>query len=115
MSRTRDRGPRLAPAGGATGVTGPSGAAGAAGMPRPMNDDEIREAIDKGVAEEHELRTRHQHGPMDASDAQRLRELSESRDQCWDLLRQRRARREFGFDPDNVDARDPETLRHYRQ
>jgi hypothetical protein len=80
-----------------------------------MSDDEIREAIDKGIAEEHELRTRHHRGPMDPNDSRRLRELSESRDQCWDLLRQRRARREFGFDPNNADARDPETLKHYRQ
>jgi FixJ family two-component response regulator len=111
MSRIRDRAGHVAPA---VGVRA-GGAGKADGQPKPMNDDEIREAIESGLAEEHELRTRHHHGPMDASDAVRLRELSESRDQCWDLLRQRRARREFGFDPNNVDARDPETLKHYRQ
>jgi len=80
-----------------------------------MNDDQIRTAIDRMVAEEHERRTQRERGPLDEADARRLRELAESLDQCWDLLRQRRARREFGLDPDDVGVRDPETVERYRQ
>ncbi len=82
-----------------------------------MDDHQIRADIDRMVAEEHEQRTRHrlQRGPLEEADARRLRELSESLDQCWDLLRQRRARREFGLDPDEVAVRDPETVERYRQ
>jgi hypothetical protein len=36
-------------------------------------------------------------------------------DQCWDLLRQRRARREFGLDPDGASARAADTVENYKQ
>ncbi|HYX23556.1 MAG TPA: DUF2630 family protein, partial [Thermoanaerobaculia bacterium] len=36
-------------------------------------------------------------------------------DQCWDLLRQRRARREFGEDPEQAKVRDPEIVERYEQ
>jgi hypothetical protein len=81
----------------------------------PMDDNEIRTTIDELVAEEHELRTQHQLEPLDEARAARLRELEESLDQCWDLLRQRRARREFGLDPDEVQPRDTSVVEHYRQ
>ncbi|MDP9073822.1 MAG: DUF2630 family protein [Actinomycetota bacterium] len=80
-----------------------------------MDDNQIHEVIDRALAEEHELRTHHRRGPLEATEARRLRELQDSLDQCWDLLRQRRARREFGLDPDDVGVRDPEILQHYRQ
>jgi len=80
-----------------------------------MDDHEIRETIDRLVAEEHELREQHQLDPLDPEGTDRLRKLEESLDQCWDLLRQRRARREFGLNPDEVVARDPEIVEHYRQ
>ena len=80
-----------------------------------MNDDEIRSNIDELVSEERDLRAQHQLEPLDEARAARLRQLEESLDQCWDLLRQRRARREFGQDPDDVGVRDPEVLQHYRQ
>lgn len=80
-----------------------------------MDDNEIRSTIDRLVAEEHELRQHHAREPLSDSDGARLRELQESLDQCWDLLRQRRARREFGLNPDDADVRDPDTVEHYRQ
>ena len=80
-----------------------------------MNDDEIRETIDRLVAEEHDLRAKHELEPLDGQGKDRLRQLEESLDQCWDLLRQRRAAREFGKDPDNVAVRPVETVEHYRQ
>ena len=80
-----------------------------------MDDNEIHETIDRLVAEEHKLREQHQLDPLDPAGADRLRTLEASLDQCWDLLRQRRARREFGLDPDEVVARDPDVVEHYRQ
>ena len=50
-----------------------------------------------------------------AHDADRLSKLEVTLDQCWDLLRQRRARREFGLDPDEATARDPDTVERYKQ
>jgi hypothetical protein len=80
-----------------------------------MDDNEIRGTIDRLVAEEHELREQHQLNPLGDDEAKRLKQLEVSLDQCWDLLRQRRARREFGLDPDDVAARDPAVVEHYRQ
>jgi hypothetical protein len=45
----------------------------------------------------------------------RLRQLEIQLDQCWDLLRQRRARSEFGEDPDDAKARPPEVVERYLQ
>jgi hypothetical protein len=44
-----------------------------------------------------------------------LGQLKVSLDQCWDLLRQRRALREAGFDPDIATARDPSVVESYEQ
>jgi hypothetical protein len=44
-----------------------------------------------------------------------LREIEITLDQCWDLLRQRRARRAAGQDPDDVAVRPEEVVEHYRQ
>jgi hypothetical protein len=42
-----------------------------------------------------------------------LRGLEVLLDQCWDLLRQRRARREFGLDPDDAELRNASTVERY--
>ena len=80
-----------------------------------MDDTEIHGAIDRLVAEEHELWEREAAGNASDSDRQRLRELKVSLDQCWDLLRQRRALREAGRDPDAADVRRPEVVEGYEQ
>jgi hypothetical protein len=80
-----------------------------------MEDSEIRSTIDRLLAEEHDLRTEHQLEPLDDTRSARLRQLEESLDQCWDLLRQRRAKREFGLNPDDVEVRDTSVVEHYRQ
>jgi hypothetical protein len=80
-----------------------------------MDDVEIWDAIDRLVADERQLRALHEFDSHPVNGAARLRELEKSLDQCWDLLRQRRARREFGLDPDDVTVRDTETVEHYRQ
>jgi len=46
-------------------------------------------------------------------DRERLGKLQVTLDQCWDLLRQRRARREFGLDPEDARTRDPKTVEGY--
>ena len=80
-----------------------------------MKDDQIISTIDSLVEEEHELRKQHEQSPLSEGDLGRLRAVEESLDQCWDLLRQRRARREFGQDPDDAAARSTRVVEHYRQ
>jgi len=74
-----------------------------------MNDKSILEHIDALIAEEHALRD----GGGVAADAQRLQHLEQELDQCWDLLRQRRAKREFGKDPDSAEPRAIGTVENY--
>jgi Protein of unknown function (DUF2630) len=80
-----------------------------------MDDARIHGSIEQLVAEEHELWEREATGAATDSDRQRLQELKVSLDQCWDLLRQRRALREAGRDPDDADLRSVETVEHYQQ
>ena len=80
-----------------------------------MDDSQIHGTIDRLVAEEHELWEREAGGKASESDRERLRELKVSLDQCWDLLRQRRALREAGGDPDAADVRRPEVVEGYEQ
>ncbi|GGP83278.1 DUF2630 family protein [Saccharothrix coeruleofusca] len=80
-----------------------------------MTDEELVARINELVDEEHKLeRSRTGEGLSD-DDARRLRELEVSLDQTWDLLRQRRARRDAGLDPDGAQPRDPGTVEGYRQ
>jgi hypothetical protein len=75
-----------------------------------MTDEEILDRIHRLVDDEHELRGTG--GPVDED---RRRQLEETLDQCWDLLRQRRAKREFGQDPDDATVRDSRTVEGYQQ
>ncbi len=72
-------------------------------------DEDLFTRINGLVQEEHQLR---EGGAVDAA---RLRELEEQLDQCWDLLRQRRAKREFDQNPDEAPSRSVDTVEHYRQ
>jgi hypothetical protein len=80
-----------------------------------MDDSEVLGRIDQLVAEEHRLYEREGHGDLEAGDQARLEEIRLSLDRCWDLLRQRRAKREFGLDPDDSAARSADTVEHYEQ
>ena len=81
-----------------------------------MEDTEILAQIDELIKTEHELRTRLAEGKLDtAEEHERLSSAEESLDQCWDLLRQRRARREFGEDPDAAAARPQSEVENYQQ
>jgi uncharacterized protein DUF2630 len=80
-----------------------------------VQDPEIHGSIDRMVAEEHELWEREAAGEATDSDRQRLESLRVSLDQCWDLLRQRRARREAGRNPEGAELRPPEVVERYQQ
>lgn len=77
-----------------------------------MDDQSILQRIQHLVDEEHRLDTKNDHSP---DDRQRHKELQVELDQCWDLLRQRRAQREFGKDPDQAAVRDPKVVEGYEQ
>jgi len=80
-----------------------------------MDDAEVIGRIGALVDEEHALeREAGEHGP-ESDAAGRLREVEVALDQCWDLLRQRRARREMGQDPDDARVRPPDVVERYQQ
>jgi len=80
------------------------------------DDREIIKHIDKLVDEEHALERAHGEGKSLTTDEKaRLRALEVQLDQLWDLLRQRRARRAAGLDPEGAEERDPSTVEGYRQ
>jgi hypothetical protein len=84
-----------------------------------MSDESIAARIEGLVTEEHQLRAREQADSPDAAaleaDKERLRSVEVELDRCWDLLRQRRAYRDAGADPDQAEARDAETVERYLQ
>jgi hypothetical protein len=80
-----------------------------------MDDPQIHGTIEQLVAEEHELWERESTGNADDSDRRRLQQVKVSLDQCWDLLRQRRALRGANSDPDEADLRRPEVVEGYEQ
>jgi uncharacterized protein DUF2630 len=80
-----------------------------------MEDPQIHGTIEQLVAEEHELWEREAAGNAGEADRQRLEELKVALDQCWDLLRQRRALREAGRDPGGADVRPSEVVERYQQ
>ncbi|HEY2947106.1 MAG TPA: DUF2630 family protein [Micromonosporaceae bacterium] len=81
-----------------------------------MDDKSVLHRINELVDEERELRTRLGRGQISADEERaRLREVEESLDQCWDLLRRRRAAREFGNDPDAEESRPTGEVEGYLQ
>jgi hypothetical protein len=80
-----------------------------------VDDTTIHSSIEQLVSEEHELWEKEARGASQDSDRRRLEELRVTLDQCWDMLRQRRALREAGLDPEGAHARPEETVEHYQQ
>jgi hypothetical protein len=80
-----------------------------------MEDVEIHDRIEQLVAEEQELYERGGEGGLNDSEHRRLESIKVGLDQCWDLLRQRRALREAGYDPHAARVRDPEVVERYEQ
>ena len=75
-------------------------------------DETILQQIQKLVDEEHALWSGK---AFEKQTNERLEQLKVELDQCWDLLRQRRAIREFGGDPDRAQPRPPEVVEKYEQ
>lgn len=75
-----------------------------------MDDRSILDHIAALIDEEHKLRDGAAVAPEQAA---RLKRVEDELDQCWDLLRQRRARREFGEDPEAAQPRDIGTVENY--
>ncbi|HSZ42026.1 MAG TPA: DUF2630 family protein [Trebonia sp.] len=81
-----------------------------------MDDKEILSRISGLIETEHELRQSLAAGELSSEqERDRLRSAEEALDQCWDLLRQRRARREYGESPDSAAARPTAEVEGYQQ
>jgi hypothetical protein len=81
-------------------------------MAQHTTDETVLAKIESLVHEEQQL-----YGKSDLTDHDQVRldKLQVELDQCWDLLRQRRARREFGQDPDGAAVRPPAVVERYKQ
>jgi hypothetical protein len=80
-----------------------------------MDDKEILHHITELVNEEHELMNLAEGTGLDDEQQTRIKALEISLDQCWDLLRQRRARRNAGLNPDEAKVRDEVIVEHFQQ
>ncbi len=80
-----------------------------------MNDKAIQQTIEDLVAEEHRLLERGDVGKLTPQDRLRLEEVQVQLDRYYDLLRQRRARRDAGQDPDIANMRSADMVEHYQQ
>jgi 5,10-methylenetetrahydrofolate reductase len=81
-----------------------------------MDDKEILSRISGLIQTEHELRQSLAVGELSSEqEKERLRSVEEALDQCWDLLRQRRARREYGENPDSAAVRPAGEVEGYQQ
>ena len=81
-----------------------------------MDDSSILTTVHQLVEEEHQLRTRLEAGEISKDEEHaKLTALEEQLDQCWDLLRQRRARRTANQDPDDTAPRPITEVEGYEQ
>jgi hypothetical protein len=78
-----------------------------------VEDQSAIEQINELAREEHELFQKESIGQVTDAERERLQHLQVELDQCWDLLRQRRARRAAGLDPDDAMVRDEGTVEGY--
>lgn len=81
-------------------------------MANKKDDQSVLSHINELVQEEERLYAKNE---ISEQDRERLSELKVQLDQCWDLLRQRRALREFGEDPDKAAVRSPKIVENYEQ
>ena len=80
-----------------------------------MDDTEIVRRISELADEEHKLERSHSGDSLSEDELARLKSIEVALDQCWDLLRQRRARRHAGQDPDAAAPRAEQVVEHYQQ
>ncbi|MQB01930.1 MAG: DUF2630 family protein [Actinobacteria bacterium] len=78
-------------------------------------DQDVLEWISQLMNEEHELLKQEEHEGASEAKRERRREIEECLDQCWDMLRQRRAKRRAGLDPDSAAVREVDMVEHYKQ
>jgi hypothetical protein len=78
-----------------------------------VNDQELHAHIERLVAEEHALLEKG--GEVSSQERARLGAINVQLDRLWDLLRQRRARTEFGQDPSTAHERSADTVEKYLQ
>jgi hypothetical protein len=78
-----------------------------------MDDGKVTDKINELARQEHELFEREGKGVATDAEREQLKRLQVTLDQCWDLLRQRRAKREFGGNPDEARLRDEKTVEGY--
>jgi len=78
-----------------------------------VEDKDVIDHINELAHEEHELWTKESSGEISPAERERLDYLNTQLDQCWDLLHQRRARRNAGLDPDDATVRDERTVEGY--
>jgi hypothetical protein len=76
-------------------------------------DKDVTDRIEQLAGEEHELFGKESRGEASTRERERLKEIQVQLDQCYDLLRQRRARRSAGLDPDGATVRDEATVEGY--
>ena len=81
-------------------------------MENQTEDQPVLNYIQHLVAEEHRL---YQQRALTKADRKRLAQLQVELDQCWDLLRQRRALRDVGLDPNEAEIRPPQIVENYEQ
>ena len=81
-------------------------------MANEKNDQSVLSHIDQLVKEEERLYAKN---GLTEEDQARLGEVKVALDQCWDLLQQRRALREFGEDPDKAKVRPAKIVENYEQ
>jgi hypothetical protein len=80
-----------------------------------MEDLDLVGRIGELTDEEHNLELAHTGQPLSDADLERMRSIEIALDQCWDLLRQRRARRHAGEDPDRAAVRSERVVEGYQQ
>jgi hypothetical protein len=80
-----------------------------------MSDAEIVSQIDQLVEQEHSLQRGHAQDELSEQERERLRTIEIQLDQCWDLLRRRRARRSAGLDPSEAQVRQADVVEGYEQ
>lgn len=78
-----------------------------------MDDKTVLSHINELADEEHRLFQKEAGGDVTDEERARLKQLGVTLDQYWDLLRQRRARRSAGLDPDDAEVRTEGTVEHY--
>ena len=81
-------------------------------MKNQAQDQPVLKYIERLVEEEHRL---YEQGTLSKVDRKRLAKIQVELDQCWDLLRQRRALRDVGLDPDEAEVRPPQVVENYEQ